>query len=79
DSIKNIISYEKTTDSVEGITGSLSLLLVRKMCTMLQGDEEWDQEPFSDFKWKQKWEAVMSTNFDWADNDVLTKAATPIK
>nr|GEW10077.1 protein multipolar spindle 1 isoform X1 [Tanacetum cinerariifolium] len=38
DSIKNITSHEKITNSVEGIIGSLSLLLVRKMCTTLQGD-----------------------------------------
>nr|GEZ55167.1 protein multipolar spindle 1 isoform X1 [Tanacetum cinerariifolium] len=39
DSIKNITSQEKFTDSVEGIIGSLSLLLVKTMCTTLQGDE----------------------------------------
>ncbi|GKB13980.1 protein multipolar spindle 1 isoform X2 [Tanacetum coccineum] len=38
DSIKNITSHGKITDSVEGIIGSLSLFLVRKMCTTLQGD-----------------------------------------
>ncbi|GJU92974.1 protein multipolar spindle 1 isoform X2 [Tanacetum coccineum] len=38
DSIKNITSHGKIIDSVEGIIGSLSLLLVRKMCTTLQGD-----------------------------------------
>nr|GEX75029.1 protein multipolar spindle 1 isoform X1 [Tanacetum cinerariifolium] len=38
DSIKNITSHEKITNSVEGIIGSLSLLLVRKMCPTLQGD-----------------------------------------
>nr|GFA11517.1 copia LTR rider [Tanacetum cinerariifolium] len=38
DSIKNITSHEKITDSIEGIIGGLSLLLVRKICTTLQGD-----------------------------------------
>nr|GEW18436.1 protein multipolar spindle 1 isoform X2 [Tanacetum cinerariifolium] len=38
DSIKNITSHGKITESVEGIIGSLSLRLVRKMCTTLQGD-----------------------------------------
>nr|GFA77981.1 protein multipolar spindle 1 isoform X1 [Tanacetum cinerariifolium] len=38
DSIKNITSHGKITNSVEGNIGSLSLLLVRKMCTTLQGD-----------------------------------------
>nr|GEY94188.1 protein multipolar spindle 1 isoform X1 [Tanacetum cinerariifolium] len=132
-SIKNITSHGKIIDSIEGIIGSFSLLLVRKMFTTLQGDgagqvhtdtqfhvqhllrklrselcirhcdiqdffegnenpylkdpkraiqdfkvitKEWDQEPFGDFKWKQKWEAVMSTSFEGADNEVLTKAAT---
>ncbi|GKC90071.1 protein multipolar spindle 1 isoform X2 [Tanacetum coccineum] len=38
DSIKNITSHGKIIDSVEGIIGSLSLLLVRNVCTTLQGD-----------------------------------------
>nr|GEW18435.1 protein multipolar spindle 1 isoform X2 [Tanacetum cinerariifolium] len=38
DSIKNITSHGKITESVEGIIGTLSLRLVRKMCTTLQGD-----------------------------------------
>nr|GEX98282.1 protein multipolar spindle 1 isoform X1 [Tanacetum cinerariifolium] len=37
-SIKNITSHGKIIDSVKGIIGVLSLLLVRKMCTTLQGD-----------------------------------------
>nr|GEV86263.1 amino acid transporter, transmembrane [Tanacetum cinerariifolium] len=38
DSIKNITSHGKITDSVEGIISRLSLLLVRKMCSTLQED-----------------------------------------
>ncbi|GKC67627.1 protein multipolar spindle 1 isoform X2, partial [Tanacetum coccineum] len=39
DSIKNITShFGKITESVEGIIGSLSLRLVRKMCPTFQGD-----------------------------------------
>nr|GEU51062.1 protein phosphatase 2C 56-like [Tanacetum cinerariifolium] len=39
--------------------------------------EEWDQETVDGFKWKQKWEAVMSSSFERADNEVLTEAAAP--
>ncbi|MFS7968401.1 hypothetical protein Hanom_Chr09g00797031 [Helianthus anomalus] len=34
-----ILSKGKNTESVEGITGSLSLHLVRKMCTTLQAND----------------------------------------
>ncbi|XP_024980681.1 protein MULTIPOLAR SPINDLE 1 isoform X3 [Cynara cardunculus var. scolymus] len=37
DAIKNILSKGKNIDPVEGIVGSLSLRLVRKMCTTLRG------------------------------------------
>ncbi|PWA83460.1 protein phosphatase 2C family protein [Artemisia annua] len=39
--------------------------------------EEWDQEAVDGFKWKQKWEAVLSSSFERADNEVLTEAAAP--
>ncbi|KAK1424912.1 hypothetical protein QVD17_20253 [Tagetes erecta] len=39
DSINNTLSKGKNIESVEGIIGSLSLHLVRKMCTTLQGNE----------------------------------------
>ncbi|KAI3684840.1 hypothetical protein L6452_34067 [Arctium lappa] len=39
DAIKNILSKGKNIEPVEGIVGSLSLRLVRKMCTTLQGNE----------------------------------------
>ena len=39
--------------------------------------EEWDQEAIDGFKWKQKWEAVLSSSFERADDEVLTEAAAP--
>lgn len=39
DAIKNILSKGKNIEPVEGIVGSLSLRLVRKMCTTLQENE----------------------------------------
>ncbi|XP_071742179.1 protein MULTIPOLAR SPINDLE 1 [Rutidosis leptorrhynchoides] len=39
DAIKNIMSEGKYTEHVEEIIGNLSLRLVRKMCTALQGNE----------------------------------------
>ncbi|PWA82646.1 protein phosphatase 2C family protein [Artemisia annua] len=35
--------------------------------------EEWDQEAVDCFKWKQKWEAVLSSSFEMADNEVLSR------
>ncbi|PWA82644.1 protein phosphatase 2C family protein [Artemisia annua] len=39
--------------------------------------EEWDQEAVDCFKLKHKWEAVLSSSFERADNEVLTEAAAP--
>ncbi|KVI01211.1 Protein phosphatase 2C [Cynara cardunculus var. scolymus] len=39
--------------------------------------EEWDQEAADGFKWQQRWEAVMSSSFERADNEVLSEAAAP--
>ncbi|KAJ9557852.1 hypothetical protein OSB04_012466 [Centaurea solstitialis] len=39
DAIKNMLSKGKITEPVEGIVSSLSLRLVRKMCTTLQGND----------------------------------------
>ncbi|XP_022016224.1 protein MULTIPOLAR SPINDLE 1 isoform X1 [Helianthus annuus] len=39
DAINNTLSKGKNIESVDGIVGSLSLHLVRKMCTTLQGNE----------------------------------------
>ncbi|PWA82645.1 hypothetical protein CTI12_AA176940 [Artemisia annua] len=35
--------------------------------------EEWDQEAVDCFKWKQKWEAVLSSSFEMTDNEVLSR------
>ncbi|CAH1449756.1 unnamed protein product [Lactuca virosa] len=39
--------------------------------------EEWDQEAANGYKWKQRWESVMSSSFERADNEVLSEAAAP--
>ncbi|KAK1418569.1 hypothetical protein QVD17_27714 [Tagetes erecta] len=39
--------------------------------------EEWDQEANDDFKWQQRWEAVLSNSFEKADNEVITEAVAP--
>ncbi|KAI3709574.1 hypothetical protein L2E82_39340 [Cichorium intybus] len=39
--------------------------------------EEWDQEASNGYKWQQRWESVMSSSFERADNEVLTEAAAP--
>ncbi|KAI3827200.1 hypothetical protein L1987_01272 [Smallanthus sonchifolius] len=39
--------------------------------------EEWDQEANEEFKWQQRWEEVMSSSFERADNEVITEAAAP--
>ncbi|KAJ0438905.1 putative protein MULTIPOLAR SPINDLE 1 [Helianthus annuus] len=42
DAINNTLSKGKNIESVDGIVGSLSLHLVRKMCTTLQGNAHHD-------------------------------------
>ncbi|KAF5788780.1 putative protein-serine/threonine phosphatase [Helianthus annuus] len=37
--------------------------------------QEWDQDANDEFKWQQRWEAVMSSSFQRADNEVITDAA----
>ncbi|XP_076949734.1 protein phosphatase 2C 77-like isoform X2 [Bidens hawaiensis] len=39
--------------------------------------EEWDQDANDDCKWQQRWEAVMSSSFERADNEVTTEAVAP--
>ncbi|KAD6454745.1 hypothetical protein E3N88_09451 [Mikania micrantha] len=39
--------------------------------------EEWNQEANDEFKWQQRWEAVMSSGFERTDNEVITEAAAP--
>lgn len=39
--------------------------------------EEWDQEANDEFKWQQRWEAVLSSSFEKADNEVNTEAVAP--
>ncbi|GKC35178.1 probable tRNA (guanine(26)-N(2))-dimethyltransferase 1, partial [Tanacetum coccineum] len=38
--------------------------------------EEWDQKAVDGFKWKHQREAMMSSSFESADNEVLTDAVT---
>ncbi|GJU68919.1 probable LRR receptor-like serine/threonine-protein kinase isoform X2 [Tanacetum coccineum] len=39
-------------------------------------EEEWDRKEVDGFKWKHQWEAMMSSSFEGADNEVLTDAVT---
>ncbi|GJX68040.1 hypothetical protein Tco_0303767 [Tanacetum coccineum] len=39
-------------------------------------EEECDQKEVDGFKWKHQWEAMMSSSFEGADNEVLTDAVT---
>lgn len=39
--------------------------------------EKWDQEGSDGLKWQQKWEAVLSSSFERADDEVLTIAEAP--
>ncbi|KAI7727032.1 hypothetical protein M8C21_008646 [Ambrosia artemisiifolia] len=39
--------------------------------------QEWDQDTNDEVKWKQRWQAVMSSSFERADNEVITVAAAP--